>query len=129
MGNGKERVMDVEPKTIPNTRKEHLGRFPQVPTREGTNTQIPTSEGSTTQAPTNEGSSSQSSVSEAPVITKSSTQSTFNPDLEALNIPKSKTQSTFNPDLDTSKGSVDSNESSTSGITFTEFIEKLFENF
>ena len=103
--------MDLEAKTIPNTKKEHLERSTQAPASEGSSTQAPTSEGSRTQAPTNEGSSTQAPVSEAPTI------------------PKSGTQSTFNPDLEAPKGAVDSDESSTSGTTFSGFLDKLFDNF
>jgi hypothetical protein len=74
--------LDIEGKTIPNTKKEHLERSTGAPTSEGSRTKVPVSEGSSTQVP----------VSEAPTLPKSGTQSTFNPELEA---PKSTKFSVF----------------------------------
>jgi hypothetical protein len=120
-GRVNEKVLEINEKCSPSVKKEHLERSPNTGERGGPSTGVP---------------------SDPPILPKSGTQSTFNPDLEAPILPKSGTQSTFNPDLNVPKSddqsTLDTSKNTTPGNTkdsleepsnSKSFIEELFDNF
>lgn len=116
--------METNNKCLPVTKKEHIERSPNTG-KDGPSTEVPSTEVPSTEVPSTEVPNTES-PSHLPVLPKSGTQSTFNPDLEAPTIPKSGTQSTFNPDIDVPKSD---NESSNESSDFSSFLEELFRNF